>query len=131
MVVSFVEALSNDSKTKQEVVLECKDLAFAFNGSPPIFQDVNITTYKDELIAVVGPTGTGKSTLLRVLSCLLTASKGHVYLYGKEVTHPSSRISLIHQSIATFPWMTALENVRIGLRGRKDIKDEQAEEISL
>jgi NitT/TauT family transport system ATP-binding protein len=45
-------------------------------------------------------------------------------LDGKEVRRPSSKISLIHQSIATFPWMTALENVKLSLISKKIEQDE-------
>lgn len=46
-------------------------------------------------------------------------------LLGKKITEPTPKISLIHQSIATFPWMTALENVKLGLKYRKLPKEEE------
>ena len=92
----------------------CEGLGFAF-GSKFIFRDVSLEAFTDELIAVIGPTGTGKSTLLRALAHLIPPTAGHVFLEGKEVTRPSASIALIHQSIATFPWMTALDNVRLAL----------------
>ncbi|MEM0075119.1 MAG: ABC transporter ATP-binding protein [Conexivisphaerales archaeon] len=121
--------VAGNQEAKSDAILECKELSFAYSNAKYIFKDVNLKTYRDEFIAIVGPTGTGKSTLLRVIAQLLKPSSGHVYLYGSEVTHPSSRISLIHQSIATFPWMTALDNVKLALRG-KDIDEEEANKIS-
>jgi NitT/TauT family transport system ATP-binding protein len=97
-------------------VLEGRDLAFSY-ASKRVFEGINVATHKDELVAVVGPTGTGKSTLLRLLAHLIPPASGSVLLDGKEVTRPSSRISLVHQSIATFPWMTALDNVKLVLTG--------------
>ncbi len=73
---------------------------------------------KNELVAIVGPSGVGKSTLLRVLGYFVVPSEGHVYLEGTEIKKPTSKISLIHQSIATFPWMTALDNVKLSLRSK-------------
>lgn len=102
-----------------EVVLECRDLCYAFSDSKVAYKNVNLKTFKDEFVAIVGPTGVGKSTLLRNLACLIPQTSGEVLLEGKEVRHPSSRIALIHQSIATFPWMTAFDNVRIGLVGQR------------
>jgi len=92
----------------------CKGLGYAY-GPRFIFKDVSLTSFKDELVAIIGPTGTGKSTLLRTLAHLIPPTEGHVFLEGEEVTRPSPAIALIHQSIATFPWMTALDNVRLAL----------------
>ena len=86
-------------------------------------------TFKDELVAIIGPTGTGKSTLLRTLARLISPTSGRVFLNGREVKFPSSKISLVHQSIATFPWMTALDNVKLALRCKK-LSDEEATQIS-
>ena len=94
--------------------LTCQGLGFAY-GSKFIFKDVNLVSFKDELVAIIGPTGTGKSTLLRTLSHLIQPTTGHVFLEGKEVNRPSPEIALVHQSIATFPWMTAIDNVRLAL----------------
>jgi NitT/TauT family transport system ATP-binding protein len=110
-------------------VLECQDLSYAYPNGKLVFKDINLMTFEDELIAIVGPTGTGKSTLLRCLGLLLRPLTGHVYLNGKEVTRPSSKIALVHQSIATFPWMTALDNVKLALKSKK-VPDEEASEIS-
>ncbi len=105
-------------------VLEGKDLCFSYLGSKPIFEDINLFTNIDELIALVGPTGTGKSTLLRVLAQLIPPTSGKVFLNGVEVTKPSSKISLVHQSIATYPWMTALDNIKLVLLGSEKSEGE-------
>jgi len=106
------------SGPKEAVVLEGRDLAYCYPGaSKPVFKDISLFTKKDELIAIVGPTGTGKSTLLRVLAQLIPQASGKVFLDGVEVSRPSPKISLVHQSIATFPWMTALDNIRLVLTG--------------
>lgn len=109
---------------RELVVLDCQELSYRFPNSKTIFVDINLYTAKDELVAVVGPTGTGKSTLLRVIAHLIPPTTGRVFLDGVEVHRPSSRISLVHQSIATFPWMTALENVRLVLSDKNMTEDE-------
>ncbi len=107
------------------------DLGYSYNNSKVVFKDVSLKTFKDEIVAIVGPTGTGKSTLIRVLAHLIGPASGYVYLNGHEVNSPSSDISLIHQSIATFPWMNALDNVKVGLRSNKKINSHDANQISI
>ena len=102
-----------------EKVLECRDLTFTYPSGKVVFKDVNLVTCRGELVGIVGPTGTGKSTLVRCIAHLIPPTGGHVYLEGAEVTRPSPKIALIHQSIATFPWMTAVDNVKLSLRGER------------
>lgn len=109
---------TEETGAKGRAVLEGRGLSYCYPGATkPVFKDIDLFTGVDELIAIVGPTGTGKSTLLRVLAQLLPQASGKVFLDGVEVTRPSPKISLVHQSIATFPWMTALDNVNLVLAG--------------
>ncbi|EQD60188.1 ABC transporter, ATP binding protein [mine drainage metagenome] len=126
-------ALPTDSLEVNRAVIEldCIRLSYSYpaiKGSPakPVFQNVGIKVYKNELVAIVGPTGAGKSTLLRCLGGFIRANEGHVYLHGQEVLRPSSKLVLIHQSIATFPWMTALDNVKLALTCKKIDEGEAA-----
>ncbi|AWR96412.1 ATP-binding cassette domain-containing protein [Acidianus sulfidivorans JP7] len=84
-----------------------------------------MVTMDGEFVAIVGPSGIGKSTLLRILGGFIKPEKGEIRLLGKKITEPTPKISLIHQSIATFPWLTALENVKLGLKYKKLPKDEE------
>ncbi|WP_048057723.1 MULTISPECIES: ABC transporter ATP-binding protein [Metallosphaera] len=86
---------------------------------------MNLSAEDSKLTAIVGPSGVGKSTLLRILGGFIKPNEGEVRLLGKKVTRPTPRIALIHQSIATFPWLTAVENVKLGLKYRKLPKDEE------
>ncbi|MDA4118365.1 MAG: ABC transporter ATP-binding protein [Thaumarchaeota archaeon] len=122
--MSSRSAARSEPKTSGDVVLEGRGLSFSYVGSRPVFKDVDVLTHKDEMVAIVGPTGTGKSTLLRLLACLIPPTSGKVFLDGIDVTRPSAKISLVHQSIATFPWMTALDNVKLVLLGSKKSDDE-------
>jgi len=107
-------------------VLQGQDLSFSV-GQRVIFDGINIETYKNELVSIIGPSGVGKSTLLRVLGMFVRPTRGRVLLHGEEVTRPTPRIALVHQSIATFPWMTALDNVKLALQGRGLSKEEMEE----
>jgi len=111
-------------KERTQFELECRDLGYAYAKSKMVFQHVSLKTYDNEFVAIVGPTGCGKSTLIRNLAYLTPPTTGQVFLDGNEVKKPSSKISLIHQSIATFPWMTALENVKLSLISKRLEPDE-------
>ena len=109
---------------KTQIELEGRDLGYSYHKPKMVYEHVSLNTGENELVAIVGPTGCGKSTLIRNLGYLTPPTKGQVFLDGKEVSRPSSKISLIHQSIATFPWMTALENVKLSLISKKIERNE-------
>jgi len=124
------ETLSeNCRREKSQFELEGRDLGYSYGKSKLVYDHVNLKTYDNELVAIVGPTGCGKSTLIRNLGYLTPPTKGQVFLDGQEIKKPSSKISLIHQSIATFPWMTALENVKLSLISKK-IEHDEADRIA-
>src|SRR5208337_735110 len=127
--MSAVTTSENSHREKTQSELECRDLGYSYVKSRMVYEHISLKTYESELVAIVGPTGCGKSTLIRNLGYLTPPTTGKVFLDGKEVSKPSSRISLIHQSIATFPWMTALENVKLSLISKK-IEPEEANRIA-
>ncbi|MGC8631112.1 MAG: ABC transporter ATP-binding protein [Thermoprotei archaeon] len=105
------------------------DLAYTYENGYVVFENVSVYAREDELTAIVGPSGIGKSTLLRILGGFVKPAKGEVRLLGKKVTRPIPEIALIHQSIVTFPWLTAIDNVKLALKSKK-ISGEEAEEIA-
>jgi NitT/TauT family transport system ATP-binding protein len=127
----LVSQSRTSTKTISETlpVLEAQDLSYSYEKSKLIFKDVNLVTQKDQMVAIIGPTGTGKSSLLRVLAGLNPPTSGRVLLNGEEVKEPSGKIALVHQSIATFPWKTALDNVKLVLLGSQ-MPDEKATRVA-
>ena len=127
--MSAVPTSENFGGEKTQFELEGRDIGYGYTKSKMVYDHVNLKTYANELVAIVGPSGCGKSTLLRNLGYLTPPTRGQVFLDAKEVTKPSTRISLVHQSIATFPWMTALENVKLSLIS-KTIEYDEANRIA-
>ena len=68
-----------------------------------------------EIVAILGKSGSGKSTFLRILAGLVPPSEGTVEYRGLRVTEPVRGIAMVFQSYALFPWLTVLGNVELGL----------------
>lgn len=83
-------------------------------------RDINMSVAPGEFVAVVGPTGCGKSTTLGLISGLERLSAGEAYVMGKPVQGIDPRIGYVFQTDAVFPWTNVLNNVAIGplFRGR-------------
>lgn len=91
----------------------------------PVLTDISLTAAKDEFVAITGPSGCGKSTLLRIISGLITPTRGTVKVLDSEVKGPRDDISMVFQNFVLLPWRSALENVLFGLSSRKDLSDER------
>jgi sulfonate transport system ATP-binding protein len=68
-----------------------------------------------EFVAIVGPTGCGKTTLLNVAAGLVPPSDGRVRIFGAPLGALNRQAGYLFQADALFPWKTAIENVAIGL----------------
>src|SRR4030081_258362 len=68
-----------------------------------------------EFVAIVGPTGCGKSALLNVAAGLLNPAAGSVKIFGQPLTGLNREAGYLFQADALFPWKTAIDNVAIGL----------------
>ncbi|ODN43151.1 ABC transporter ATP-binding protein, partial [Piscirickettsia litoralis] len=80
-----------------------------------ILDNIDFTLYDNEIVAILGKSGAGKSTFLRTISGLLPASSGNVYHRDTLIEKPIEEISMVFQSFALLPWLTVLDNVRFGL----------------
>ncbi|WP_428843162.1 ABC transporter ATP-binding protein [Sinorhizobium terangae] len=83
-------------------------------GAYVAVQDVNLTVADGEFLAIVGPTGCGKSTILNAIAGLLKPAAGTVSIDGAAVKGVQNAIGYLFQQDALLPWKTALENVELG-----------------
>jgi NitT/TauT family transport system ATP-binding protein len=88
------------------------------SGEPgsPVLKDVSLTLRSGEIVALLGRSGCGKSSLLRLISGLARPTEGTVTLDGKPVDGPAEGVAMVFQSFALFPWLTVLDNVELGPR---------------
>ncbi|MCT7992054.1 ATP-binding cassette domain-containing protein, partial [Laspinema olomoucense] len=84
-------------------------------GSHTVLQDVNLTVNRGEFICVIGHSGCGKSTLLNMVSGFNTPSTGSVTVGGEPVLKPGPDRMVVFQNYALLPWLSAFENVYLGV----------------
>jgi len=84
-------------------------------GDAVIVQDVDFKFRKGEFVTVIGHSGCGKSTILMMVAGLTPITSGGMILAGKELTGPGPDRGVVFQSPSLLPWMTAKENVMLGV----------------
>jgi NitT/TauT family transport system ATP-binding protein len=87
----------------------------ADGGSYAAVDRTSLAVADGEFVAIVGPTGCGKTTLLNVAAGLIAPSTGRVEIFGTPLAGLNRQAGYLFQAEALFPWKTALENVAIGL----------------
>jgi NitT/TauT family transport system ATP-binding protein len=80
-----------------------------------VLDRLDFALHDGEIVAILGKSGSGKSTFLRILAGLVPPSDGAVQYRGQNVTEPVRGVAMVFQSYALFPWLTVLGNVELGL----------------
>jgi NitT/TauT family transport system ATP-binding protein len=101
------------------VAVALTDATIAFRladgGTYEAVRSASLSVADGEFVAIVGPTGCGKTTLLNVAAGLFPPSTGRVEIFGASLNGLNRQSGYLFQSEALFPWKTALDNVAIGL----------------
>ncbi len=114
-----------DAGTLIEVDHLFKTYPVAEKGDRLVLDDLNFRLAPGEIVAVLGKSGSGKSTFLRIIAGLSEPSQGEVRYQGKPVTGPVRGAGMVFQSFALFPWLTVLGNVELGLEALNVPRDER------
>jgi ABC-type nitrate/sulfonate/bicarbonate transport system ATPase subunit len=98
-------------------VLEAVDVGYSYPGPTPTqaLAGLTLDVGEGEFVAVLGPVGCGKTTLLRIFAGFLRPTSGAVRCEGASIEGPGWRRGYVLQEEAIFPWMTVRENVEFGL----------------
>jgi NitT/TauT family transport system ATP-binding protein len=87
-------------------------------GGQLVLDDVDLTLFDNEIVGLLGRSGSGKSTLLRSIAGLIEPTAGEIHFPDGDAANPT-RVSMVFQSFALFPWLTVQQNVEVGLEARR------------
>jgi len=100
-----------------------------------VLDNIDMVLREGEIVGLLGRSGSGKSTFLRLIAGLAEPTTGSVTFAGRPVTGPPEDMALVFQGFALFPWLTVLENVQLGLEAlglpRPEIRRRAIEAIDL
>src|SRR4051794_21763137 len=83
-----------------------------------VLEKIDFALREGEIVTLLGKSGAGKSTFLRILAGLVAPSQGRVEYRGKPIAGPVRGVAMVFQSSALFPWLTVLGNVELGLEAQ-------------
>ena len=105
-----------------EISLELRNIKKSFTSEETVLNNIDLTIEKGEFITLLGSSGCGKTTTLRIIAGLEQPDEGSVWLDGREVTNlaPNERdVNTVFQNYALFPHMNVVENIGYGLKLKK------------
>ncbi len=96
-------------------MLQLEGVGKTYPNGAHALEGVSFTVRPGEIVAIVGGSGCGKSTMLRAIAGLDTPSRGRVVLDGATVTAPHEKIGIVFQEPRLLPWLTVAGNIGFGL----------------
>jgi NitT/TauT family transport system ATP-binding protein len=95
-----------------------------------VLQNVSFDVHSGQFVALVGSSGSGKSTVMRLIAGLDRPTSGQICIDGRPVRGPGSDRGMVFQKYSLYPWLTAAENVAFGMqlqsRGRSEVRERTA-----
>lgn len=104
---------------ESDYALECVNLKKEYpgpKGSFVVLENFNMSVKDQEFVTIIGHSGCGKSTVLSMIAGLIPITKGNIVVNKHEIMGPGPDRAVVFQSPSLFPWMTAYENVLLGVK---------------
>jgi NitT/TauT family transport system ATP-binding protein len=96
----------------------------AFTPGVTALEEINLEIHEGEFAALVGPSGCGTSTFLYIIAGFEKATKGEIYLDGRQITKPAPDRGIVFQEYVLFPWLNVEQNITFGLEIQKKNRQE-------
>lgn len=119
-----------------DIIVRIEDLHKTY-GHTQVLKGVSLEIREGEVLVVIGPSGTGKSTMLRCINLLTRPDQGRIWIGQDEITAPHAnvnrireRVGMVFQDFNLFNHLDALHNVTIALTKVKKMPKEQAEKLA-
>ncbi len=105
-------------------LIELRHVSKSYEGADggaavTVLDDINLEVREGEMLAILGQSGSGKSTILRLMAGLTEATQGAVLNEGEPLVGVNEHLAIVFQSFALYPWLTVEENVQVGLLRRR------------
>jgi NitT/TauT family transport system ATP-binding protein len=114
--------------------IQIKDLSFSYPDKHAktvnVIDNLSLSLYDHEFLAIVGASGCGKTTLLNIIAGLLPPRGGRIILDGREIKGPGLDRTMVFQDDAVFPWYTVHGNLEYGLKLSKIKKEERDRQVA-
>ncbi|MCM3587786.1 ABC transporter ATP-binding protein [Mesobacillus maritimus] len=104
--------------------LTIEDVTYSYRGKNPVLHNVNWGMNKGEFHCLIGKSGCGKTTLLKLAAGLLQTDKGRIHLEGSEVVKPSPDCGFVFQSPTLLEWKTVMDNVLLPISLKRKLTEE-------
>ena len=121
-----------------EIVLDIENLEKTYSGGVHAVKGISFDVKKGESVAIIGSSGSGKSTVLRCINRLIEPTKGNIKLNNQIINNPladvneiRSKIGMVFQSFELFSHLKVLDNITLGLRHVRGMSKHEAEESAL
>lgn len=118
LVTAYRSPKAATYENDKEVMLDIKALKKVYptaRGEYVVLENLHLQVMKEEFISIIGHSGCGKSTLLTMIAGLNSVSDGEILLDGKAIVKPGPDRGVVFQSPSLLPWLTALQNVLLGV----------------
>ncbi|MDQ0194620.1 ABC transporter ATP-binding protein [Paenibacillus wynnii] len=108
--------------------LHIKHLSIEYKGGSSVLGDVSLTLPEHAIYTVIGPSGSGKSSLMRAIAGLLPAYRGEILFNGQSVHRKETLIGLVPQNYGLLPWKTVQSNIQMAMKIAHPLQQQREQE---